>query len=73
MYKSYETGFRSNKLTFAEKFWNISFSYVLMIFILATIGIFMLYSAANGSWRPWAFAQLIRFGLGFGMMMFMVN
>jgi rod shape determining protein RodA len=71
MYKSYETGFRSNKLTFAEKFWNISFSYVLMIFVLATIGIFMLYSAANGNWKPWALAQLIRFGLGFGMMIFM--
>lgn len=71
MYKAYESGFRSNKLSFAERFWNISFSYVLLIFILATIGIFMLYSAANGSWDPWAFAQLIRFGLGFGMMMFM--
>ena len=71
MYKSYETSFRGHKLSFAERFWNISFSYVLLIFILATIGIFMLYSAANGSWKPWAFAQLVRFGLGFGMMMFM--
>ena len=71
MYKAYETGFRRDKLTFGEKFWSISFSYVLMIFILASIGILMLYSAANGSWQPWAFAQLVRFGLGFGMMMFM--
>ena len=44
---------------------------VLLIFILAFIGIVMLYSAANGSWEPWAKAQLIRFGMGFGAMMFL--
>ncbi|MBR1949212.1 MAG: rod shape-determining protein RodA [Alphaproteobacteria bacterium] len=71
MYKAYETGFRSHKLSFAEKFWGISFSYVLLIFILASIGIVMLYSAANGSWEPWAFPQLMRFGLGFFVMMFL--
>ena len=71
MYKAYETGFRSHKLGFAEKFWGISFSYVLLIFILASIGIVMLYSAANGSWEPWAFPQLMRFGLGFFVMMFL--
>ena len=71
MYKSYETSFRAHKLGFAEKFWGISFSYVLLICILASVGIVMLYSAANGSWYPWAWAQLIRFGLGFGVMLVM--
>src|SRR3546814_9252573 len=28
----------------------------------------MLYSAANGSFEPWASAQMMRFGLGLGMM-----
>ena len=69
MYKSYETSFRGHKLSFGEKFWGVSFSYVLLICILAAIGVVMLYSAANGSWQPWAFAQLMRFGLGFGVMM----
>lgn len=71
MYKSYETSFRGHKLSFGEKFWGISFSYVLLICILASIGIVMLYSAANGSWKPWASAQLMRFGLGFIVMFVM--
>lgn len=71
MYKAYETGFRNHKLSFKEKFWGISFSYVLMIIVLAAIGVVMLYSAANGNWTPWAGPQLIRFGLGFVAMMFM--
>ena len=68
MYKAYETGFRNQTLSFRERFWGISFSYVLLIVILAAIGVVMLYSAANGSWQPWAWRQLMRFGLGFGVM-----
>ena len=49
---------------------NISFCYVLFICILAAIGIVMLYSAANGSWRPWALNQLMRFAVGVGVMLF---
>ena len=71
MYKAYETGFRSQTLSFKEKFWGISFFYVLLITILAVVGVVMLYSAANGSWQPWAGRQLIRFGLGFGVMLVM--
>ncbi|MDO5385718.1 MAG: rod shape-determining protein RodA [Pseudomonadota bacterium] len=70
MYKPYETTFKSQKLTIREKLMNISFCYVLFICILAAIGITMLYSAANGSWRPWALNQLVRFGVGFGVMLF---
>ena len=69
MYKAYETGFRNQTLSFRERFWGISFSYVLLIVILAAIGVVMLYSAANGNWQPWASRQLMRFGLGFGVMM----
>lgn len=69
MYKSYETSFRNQTLTLREKFRNISFSYVMFILLLASIGITMLYSAANGSWSPWALNQLMRFGLGFVIMM----
>lgn len=68
MYKSYETGFRSQALTFREKFWSISFSYVFLISLLAAIGVVVLYSAANGDWHRWALPQLIRFGMGFSVM-----
>lgn len=69
MYKYYKAGFKSQSLSLKEKFLGLSFSYILFIMIMAAIGIVMLYSAANGSWRPWAFHQLIRFAMGFGIMM----
>lgn len=51
-----------------EKFFNINFSYVMFIVLLAFIGVVMLYSAANGDWSPWALNQLARFGVGFCLM-----
>lgn len=71
MYKAYETGFRNQTLSFSEKFWSISFSYVLMIVLLAAIGVTVLYSAANGDWYRWALPQLMRFGLGLAVMLFL--
>ena len=68
MYKSYETSIKNQAMTLREKLANISFSYVMFILILAGIGVTMLYSAANGSWSPWALNQLLRFGLGFAVM-----
>ncbi len=68
MYKYYETGFRNQSLSIKEKIFNISFTYVLFIVLLASIGVVMLYSAANGSWRPWALNQGIRFIMGAGLM-----
>lgn len=71
MYRPYETSFRSQKMTIREKLMNISFWYIAFICLLAAIGIVMLYSAANGSWSPWALNQLIRFGVGFMIMIFL--
>lgn len=68
MYKYYETSFKNQSLSLREKFFNLSFSYILFIVLLASIGIVMLYSAANGSWTPWALNQALRFLLGFGVL-----
>lgn len=68
MYKFYETSIKNQTLSLKEKFFNLSFSYILFILILAAIGIVMLYSAANGHWSPWALNQLVRFTIGFGVM-----
>ncbi|MBQ8465443.1 MAG: rod shape-determining protein RodA [Alphaproteobacteria bacterium] len=68
MYKPYETTINNQTQTLGEKFFNISFSYVLFIIMLAIIGIVVLYSAANGHWSPWSVNQLIRFGMGFVLM-----
>lgn len=69
MYKFYETSFKSQSLTLKEKFQGLSFAYLMFIFILAAIGVTMLYSAANGHWQPWALNQLLRFGIGLGVML----
>lgn len=69
MYKFYETSFKNQSLTLKEKIQSLSFAYILFIFILAVIGVTMLYSAANGNWHPWALNQLLRFGIGFIVMM----
>ncbi len=68
MYKFYETSFKSQTPTLKEKLQNLSFSYIMFILLLASIGILMLYSAANGNWKPWALNQGLRFGLGFAVM-----
>lgn len=49
MYKPYETSFRNQSMTIREKLYNISFSYVMFIVILAAIGIVMLYSARTAT------------------------
>ena len=68
MYKFYETSFKNQPPTFKEKLQNISFFYILLIISIAGIGTIMLYSAANGDWSPWALNHLIRFGIGFALM-----
>ncbi|MCB9947271.1 MAG: rod shape-determining protein RodA [Rhodospirillaceae bacterium] len=38
---------------------------ILLVAAICSIGFAMLYSAANGSFDPWASRQMIRFGVGF--------
>jgi len=52
------------EMTFVEKIFQISWTYILLISAVATVGFFMLYSAANGQWEPWASRQIVRFGVG---------
>ncbi len=61
---------RSGEMTLREKIWQINWSLVLLITATAAIGFAMLYSAANGSFDPWAKRQMARFALGFALMMF---
>lgn len=71
MYKYYEAGFKSQQLSLKDRFYGINWGYVLCITMLAFIGIVVLYSAANGSWNPWAAKQLVRFGVSLGLMLFL--
>jgi len=71
MYKYYEARLKNRPLNLKEKLFNISLGYVLCIVLLAAIGIITLYSAAGGSWTPWASRQASRFGVAFGLMILM--
>lgn len=59
----YEFGYGSRHLGLKDKFCRLSFSYILLIMILACVGTMTLYSAANGSWDPWAIKHISRFGV----------
>lgn len=51
------------------KFQRLSISYILLIVLLVLMGTLTLYSAANGSWEPWAFRHISRFALAFALML----
>jgi rod shape determining protein RodA len=54
--------------TIGQKLWQINWSLVLLLILLASIGFAMLYSAASGEWDPWASRQMIRFAIGLILM-----
>ena len=51
-----------------RKMLQINWGLILIVTATAAIGLAMLYSAANGSWNPWASRQLIRFGVGLAVL-----
>ena len=59
----YNLGYGGRNLSFKDKVLKLSFWYILLIALLAGIGTMTLYSAANGSWEPWAVRHISRFGV----------
>ncbi len=47
-----------------DRFWQISWPLVLLLAAIAGVGFAMLYSAAGGSFQPWADKQMLRFAFG---------
>lgn len=56
-------------MSLGQKIWQLNWGLLFLISIVASIGFAMLYSAANGSWEPWAMRQMIIFGLGLVLML----
>src|SRR5438105_428511 len=52
-----------NELNLFGKLRSISWGLVLLVFIAASCGIAVLYSAADGDVQPWAATQMFRFGI----------
>lgn len=57
------------RLTFAQRIWQLNWGLVLLIGITALIGFATLYSISGGSTETWVSRQLIRFGVGFTLML----
>lgn len=57
------TEFERHKPTFGERVRSISWGLVLLIAIVASVGVVVLYSAADGSMQPWAAKQMMRFAI----------
>ena len=60
--------FNQQELTLSRKFWRLNWGLMLLLTLIACVGFAMLYSAAKGSWDPWASRQVIRFSFGFVVM-----
>ena len=63
------SSFRSERLTIVDKLGAIRWGLVFLISFAASIGFAMLYSAANGSFEPWAWRQMARFAIGLVLML----
>ena len=61
--------FSTPRMTLAEKLWQINWTMVMLIVVIACIGFVMLVSAANGSFEPWASRQMVRFCVGLVVML----
>ncbi|MCQ2965974.1 MAG: rod shape-determining protein RodA [Alphaproteobacteria bacterium] len=58
----------SSELSLKDKFYHLSWMYIIFIVLLSCTGFFILYSAAGGSFQPYASKQIIRFCIFFVFM-----
>ena len=63
-----EDSLNQPEFTFGQKLLNLHWFLVFLICMTAAIGVAMLYSAANGSFQPWASRHMVRFGVGLVVM-----
>ena len=61
-------GLKRGTVPLLVKFSQISWTLVLQVCLIAGVGFAMLYSAANGEYEPWAWRQMVRFGIGLVLM-----
>ncbi len=57
------------ELRLKDKFRVMNWTLVMLIVVICCIGFALLYSVAGGSFEPWAERQIVRFGVGFVIML----
>ncbi|MEM1102557.1 MAG: rod shape-determining protein RodA [Pseudomonadota bacterium] len=53
---------------FQDRLAEIDWVFISVITIIAGVGVGMLYSVADGAWRPWALSHALRFTVGLALM-----
>ncbi|HIJ62310.1 MAG TPA: rod shape-determining protein RodA [Rhodospirillaceae bacterium] len=69
MMSSMHFRFSRSEMSLREKLWHVSWSFVLLVATVCTVGFLTLYSAANGNLEPWAVRQMMRFLVGLTVML----
>jgi len=59
---------RSGRMSLVDKLYEINWVFVLLLTAIAGVGFAMLYSAADGSFDPWASRQMVRFAMGMAIL-----
>ena len=54
----------------AQKILRLNWALILLVVAISGTGFLMLYSVAGGALDPWASRQIVRFGVGIGLMLF---
>jgi rod shape determining protein RodA len=60
---------RRGEMTLLQKLTQVNWGLVLLITVIASVGFSALYSAAGGSFEPWAGRQMARFAVGVVLML----
>jgi rod shape determining protein RodA len=63
----------SDYLSPVERIKNLNLSLIALICLISSVGFIMLYSAGGGSFFPWALPQIVRFSVGFCLMVFVAS
>ncbi|MCC6597612.1 MAG: rod shape-determining protein RodA [Alphaproteobacteria bacterium] len=61
-------GISQSRQSFWSKLWALDWALIILIVMVACIGFIALYSAAEGSFSPWASKQMARFAVAFAGM-----
>ncbi|MGB5093589.1 MAG: rod shape-determining protein RodA [Parvibaculum sp.] len=61
--------FTGRDMRLSDKFMEFNWGFLLLLAAIASMGFAMLYSVADGSFSPWALRQIIRFGVGAGILL----
>jgi len=60
---------REQGMGLPEKLWNTSWTFVMLLSLVAAVGYAMLFAAAGGSAEPWASRHALRFGFSLVLML----